>query len=348
MKRIPEFGIETATAGPGEITARVSFPGEIALNADHAVQVTSRVDGFVREVRKTFGDRVRSGETMAIIESRELAEGAAEYLECRERQALAQTVFDRERNLREKNISSEQEMLDAQIALAEAGIRFRAAKQKLHALGLNEREIESAVSRGAEDSARYSITAPLDGVVIDRRITTGEALNANAPVFLVADLGTVWVDFQVIPRDIAFLSEGQRVVVSAGRDAPEAAGEIIYVGKVLDMEKRTALVRAVLPNPDGSRRPGLFVTGTVEANPLSVPVRIPVESIQMLDNNPVVFIRSEDGFIPRPVATGRNDSRHTEIVSGLHPGEEYVRKGAFHLKAIIVTHSLGGHAGHGH
>jgi cobalt-zinc-cadmium efflux system membrane fusion protein len=346
-QQMKEYEIEVTAAGPGEIESGIGFPGEVVLNADRMVQVVSRAGGIVREVRKTLGDRVRAGETLAVVESRGLAESLAEYLAGRERRDLAQTVYDREQGLHEKNVSSGQELLDARAALTETRIQFRAAQQKLLALGLTERDIEELAGRQDAHAARYAISAPLAGTIIERHITSGDVLGDDAPVYRIADLATVWVDFQVSRTDLEHLKEGQAVTVRAG-EGESAAGKIMYVGKVLDPEKRTALVRILLPNPDGRWRPGLFVTGSTETGRTVVPVRAPVESVQMLEGRPVVFVREEGAFEPREVVTGKKDRTHLEIVSGLEAGEEYVSRGAFRLKADIVTSALGSHAGHGH
>ena len=346
--RMKEYGIELDVAGPGEIESSAGFPGEVVFDGDRTVQVVSPVGGIVREVRKTLGANVRAGEALAVIESRELAEAMAEYLACMQRQALAETVFNRERVLREKNVSSEQELLDSHAAMTEALIQFRAAKQKLHALGLTGRDIEEAAKREDADMARYSLASPRTGTIVERFITAGDVISENTPVFRVSDLGTVWVDFNVSQHDIAHLKEGMTATVTATGAGEGAAGRIIHVGRMLDPEKRTALARAVLPNPDGRWRPGLFVTGLVELSRMTVPVRTPVESVQTVEGNPVVFVRTGDAFEPRRVITGKKDRNYVEIESGLNAGERYASRGAFRLKASIATSALGGHAGHGH
>ncbi len=68
------IGLEFATAGPGTISLSVTFPGEVVLDPDRLVHVVPRAAGIVREVRKTLGERVESGEILAWIESSELAE----------------------------------------------------------------------------------------------------------------------------------------------------------------------------------------------------------------------------------------------------------------------------------
>lgn len=346
--QVEEYGIETAPAGPGEIGAAVRLPGEIVLNADRTVRVVPRVEGVVREVRKTLGDRVRAGEVLAVIESRELAEAVAEYLAAGERLTLAQTVHDREQGLREKNISAEQEFLDARAALAETRIQHRSAGQKLLALGLSEREIRELPKKDGENASLYALTAPQNGTIIERQITRGDVPAGDEPVFVIADLATVWADFQVNQKDLAILETGQEIAVTGGTGMEPTTGKIVYLAGVLDSQKRTALARVLLPNPNGHWRPGLYVTGNAVADRRTAPVCVPAEAVQVLSGETVVFVPAEGGFAPRDVEVGWKDRDRMEITTGLRAGEQYVARGAFNLKASLVTNSLGGHAGHGH
>lgn len=127
--KMQQFGIDVAVAGPGSLQTRLQLPGTVTLNTDRRVHIVARVPGIVREIRKNLGDTVRTGEVMAVIESRELADAKATYLAARERVALAATTFRREHDLWNKRISPEEDFLKAKQALAEARIELRVATQ---------------------------------------------------------------------------------------------------------------------------------------------------------------------------------------------------------------------------
>ena len=104
-EEIAEFGIKVERVRGGELTRKISLPGEVKLNEDRLVHVVPRFPGVVREVKKSLGDRVEAGEVLAVIESWELAEAAAQHLAATTRFALAQARFDREKALYQKKIS---------------------------------------------------------------------------------------------------------------------------------------------------------------------------------------------------------------------------------------------------
>lgn len=340
--------IEIREAQPGKLKIELSVPGEIRLNADRMANVVPHLTGIVRKITKSVGDAVVTGETMAIVESRELVDARSSLHASHERLVLAALHFQREEGLWNKKISSEQDYLLAKQELSEARIELESAKQKLLALGFSSNYVETLPHDPKEVIADLNITAPFSGRVIERTITLGELLREDTVAFVVADLSTVWVDLSIHQKDLPFVSEGQRVVISLGRSIPDAEGRISYLSPVIAKETRTALARVVLPNPDGHFRPGLFITATLTGAELPVSVMVPKSALQNLDGETVVFIRHLDGFKSQPVTTGRMSKTNAEVLSGLAPGQAFVAHGAFELKAKIVTSTMDSHAGHGH
>jgi membrane fusion protein, heavy metal efflux system len=208
--------------------------------------------------------------------------------------------------------------------------------------------VAAAERAKGEQLAWYSLRAPFDGTVIDRHLTLGEKLGDDAEAFTVADLSTVWVNLSVYQKDLPNVRKGQAVLVSAGPGVPDAKGVIAFVSPIVDQATRTCQVRVVLPNPKGRWRPGLFVSATVALGQIGARVVLPPDAVQNLNGRSVVFVPAEGGFEPRSVQTGASGAQGVEIVSGLAAGHWYVSRGAFELKAKVVTSGLDAHAGHGH
>jgi len=341
-----EFDIEVGTAGSGKLQMHITLPGEVVLNADRRAQVVPRVPGVVRQVHKTLGEPVRAGEVMVVLDSRELADLKSAYLAGKERVTLAEATFQREESLWKKNISPEQEYLEAKKALAEARIELRAAKHKLHALGFADPYLAQLPAHPDTTFMQYTVTAPFDGTVIEKNVALGEVLKDDASAFVVADLRSVWVDLRVYQKDLPSIRKGQPVVIAAGQGIPDARGTIAYIGPVVGEQTRTALARVVLPNPDGHWRPGVFVTGMVVVNDIDISVLVPKTALQTIDERPVVFVETDTGFQPQPVTLGRSNEARVEVTAGLTPGQRYVTSGAFTLKAQLAKSTFGD--GHGH
>ncbi|HPF24139.1 MAG TPA: efflux RND transporter periplasmic adaptor subunit [Hyphomonas sp.] len=203
-----------------------------------------------------------------------------------------------------------------------------------------------AVIESDESLSPYEMKTLISGTVIDKHITLGEAVSREHAAFVVADLSSVWVDITVYQRVLTHVSKGQRVTIVGGHDLPLASGVVSYVAPIVDETTRTALARVVLPNGEGIWRPGTFITAQIVVDRIEVPVAVPRTALQMFEGRDVVFVQTEEGFVPRPVVVGRADANRLEIVSGLTPGELYVSQGGFTLKAELGKESFGGDHDH--
>jgi cobalt-zinc-cadmium efflux system membrane fusion protein len=345
---VRKWGIEVGTAGPGKIEVHVSLPGEIVLNTDHLVRIVPRVPGIVREVRKTLGDSVEDREVMAVIDSRDLADAKAAHLAAIERFELAKAVFEREEKLWKQEISSEQEYLNAKQALVELQIELRSSKQKLIAMGFSNGYLARLAGEPDSVLTHFEVIAPFEGTVIQKDVTLGEVVTEDKEIFVVADLGTVWLDLRVHQKDLPLIKKGQAVVTSAKSCAPKTKGVISYVDPVIDEKTRTALARAVLNNTSGQLRPGTFVNARVLAERRHADVVVSKSILQDLGGKTTIFIRDGLVFKPRLVTVGLSNQEHVEITSGLKPGDKIVTRNSFRLKAELQKDAGGGHAGHGH
>ena len=344
-EEIKEFGIEIKEAGPGNLTVTLELPGEIVANPDRLAHIVPRAPGVVRKVMKNLGDFVNVGETLAVLDSRDLADSKAAYLAALKRVEIAKATLKREEQLWKKKISPEMDYLEAQKALAETDIELKSAEKKLHVLGLSDDDVEKLPTQPDVAYTRYEMRAPFSGTVIEKHIALGELVKDDRDVFVIADLSTVWVNIQVYQKDMLSVRKGQQVVISAGKSVPDATGTISFIEPVAGAETRTAVAHVVLPNPKGVLRPGLFVTAQLTLDEIAVPVLIPRTALITEGGKVSVFVEEDEGFKLRPITTGRGNDIAVEVVSGLKAGQKYVSKGGFTLKAQMLKGAFGdGHA----
>ncbi|MHB2154645.1 efflux RND transporter periplasmic adaptor subunit [Calditrichota bacterium GD2] len=203
-----------------------------------------------------------------------------------------------------------------------------------------------AIVESNESLVEYQIKSLIDGTIVEKHLTLGEVVTDRNHGFLIANLNTVWVYLQVYQKDLPYVKEGQKVVIFAGPGLPRVEGVIDYISPIIDEVTRTAKARVVLPNPKGIWKPGLFVTGRIITKDLQVDVLVPKTALQTLADETVIFVKTDEGFEPRPVEIGKENEENVEIIHGLNPGEIYVRKGGFTLKAELLKSEFGD--GHGH
>jgi len=203
-----------------------------------------------------------------------------------------------------------------------------------------------AIIESNESLAPYEVTSLIDGTVINIHMTRGELIEDEDHSIVVADLSQVWANMSVYQKDLQYVQSGQSVVISAGHSILEERGKISYVSPVVDEETRTATAWVVLSNPAGSWKPGLFVKGRLTIDEIEVGVTVPKTAIETMEGRQVVFVQTEGGFRPHTVVLGRTNETHVEVVGGLQPGQRYVKKNGFTLKAELGKGAFG--EGHGH
>ena len=223
-----------------------------------------------------------------------------------------------------------------------------------------------------ESLQTYDLKAPLAGTIIERDVTVGEFVGTDKSLFTVADLGTVWVDFQIYQQDFSRLRVGQPVrigtysrvtsAVPAGTPLPlarednalpagtapdgptpgqdeagrhEVRSTVAYLSPFGAETTQTTLARAYVPNRDGALRPGLFVTGEIAVDEIAAAVAVREDAVQTLDGKEVVFVEEGDGFEARAVQIGARDGERAQVLAGLKAGDRYVAGNAFLLKAEI-------------
>ena len=333
--QVKSAGIVINTVGPRTMQTIVELPGEVKADETRVAHVVPRLQGVVTEVLKKEGDRVRRGELMAVLNSRELADAKSQYHAASHHVEFTRVTLEREEALWKKKISAERDYLEAKRAFDEAEISQQLAGQKLRVLGMTAASLPNLEKEPAESLARYEIRAPLEGTVVERNVTIGEAVTADEPIFTVTDLSAVWVEVTVYAKDLGAVRQGQEAVVVSTDLGTEMTGRINYVGQLVGEETRSATARLTLSNAGGQWRPGLFVTVRLVREETTVPLAVPTDAIQTFRDWQVVFVKYGDWFEARPLELGRTDGQWVEVVSGLKAGDQYAATNSFAVKAEI-------------
>ncbi len=180
--------IGVAKAGPGVIKRQIVVPAAVKPDPDHLARVAAKVAGVVAEMRKKLGDEAQKGETVAIIDSREVADAKTEYLAAQANYELQSQLYQREKGLFEKKITAEQLFLKAKATYTEARLKLELTRGKLAALDLSESEIAALPSQPVSRLREKEIRAPIKGRVIERLANIGLPVTAESQLYVLADL----------------------------------------------------------------------------------------------------------------------------------------------------------------
>lgn len=335
--RIEAAKIETLPVGKGVLVQRLSVPGTIAPDSNKIARVAAKVVGTVSELRKQLGDIVAKGETVAVLDSREVADAKSEYISAQVNFELQKTLFEREQPLAQAKIIAENQFLRTRNTFTEVQLRGALARQKLAALNLSESEIAD-LSQRTPALQRYELRSPIGGRIIERLVDLGAPVGGEGQakeIFVIADLSSVWIEISVPTTDLSGIREGQQVAVSVSSNKSASQGSIVFISPMLNQETRSARVIAAIDNKDMAWRPGSYVTAQVSIEEQPVDVRVPRAALQTIKGEQVVFVRTSEGFEKREVVVGRSDDQAVEIVFGLDPGERIAVTNTFVLKAEL-------------
>ncbi|WP_422035565.1 divalent metal ion exporter adaptor subunit IhpB [Reyranella sp.] len=180
----------------------------------------------------------------------------------------------------------------------------------------------------------YELKAPIDGTIIDRDGTLGEFASEAKPIFTIADLSSMWIDFAVYRRDFSKVRLGDPVSIDAEDGGPPIEAKIDYLSPIGASDTQSAIARAIVPN-NGRLRPGLYVDGRVVLSARPVDVAISITALQTLEGKTVVFVRDGEKFEAREVELGSRDADWVAVTFGMVAGDTYAARNSFVVKAEI-------------
>ena len=182
------------------------------------------------------------------------------------------------------------------------------------------------------------IEAPVSGVINERSITLGEAVEPNKELFHIIDLSEVIVVAEVYEEDVGKVKLGQDARVRVLSYPNESFdGKITFVGSELDPEKRTLPVWITVKNPDGKLKPEMFAKPAIVLAKNENVLAVPKEALMEEGGEKFVFVRTGDTFDRADVQTGAEDDRFVEIKDGLVPDDEIVVQGQREVYTAWLT-----------
>lgn len=199
-----------------------------------------------------------------------------------------------------------------------------------------------ALIESNESLTTYEVKSLIDGTIIELHMAKGDLVGGEELNLTVANLEKVWAILNIYQRDLDKIKVGQSVLVSFSAEEKGEVGAISYVSPVVDEKTRTASARVILSNTSGKWRPGMFVSAKVFVSEKKFPLVIEKSALQTFEDKTVVFVKNGNEFTLQQVDTGIINDVSVEITSGLQPGQQYVSKGSFTLKAEMLKESFGG------
>ncbi|MFL6602619.1 MAG: efflux RND transporter periplasmic adaptor subunit [Steroidobacteraceae bacterium] len=182
----------------------------------------------------------------------------------------------------------------------------------------------------------YPVRSQFTGRLLDRRANPGDGVDSSTVLMRIADLSTVWVEFSVFARDVDHVRQGMRVFIQSADEDARAESRIEYISAAGDTDTQSVTARAVIDNRDGHWVAGQFVAGQIVIGDVQAAVAVVPTALQEVQGKPVVFVRKDQRFEPRPVELGHRAQDAVEILQGLSAGELYAGRNSYLIKADLL------------
>lgn len=346
MFSAPQPAISVAATRAAEQPWQSRLPAIGTLKAFQGVDLTTEVQGTVKEVLFQSGETVTLGQPLLQLDS---SVERAILATAEASRALARVEYQRGQDLiRRQAISkSEFDRLNAELLKAEASV---------------------AQLKAELDKKR--ILAPFAGTIGIRQVDTGDYLSPGTPFATLQDLSRLYVDFFLPEQEYPRLAIGQRVRLSVAA-YPDAVfeGAISALNPKVEETTRNVQVRAMLANPDNRLLPGMFANIDVLLPGEKPQIVVPETAITYtLYGNSVYVINEQkdaQGAVVKDsqgraqlvverrfVETGERRDGQVLVLKGLKAGEQVVTAGQLKLDngahvAIVEDQTLDKQAGSG-
>jgi len=301
--------IQTTVVGKGNAEGNtIKLSGKIAENEEaNAVQV-SYFAGRIERLNVSFtGEEVSKGQLLATIYSPEL-------------------------------YAAQQELITAATLKESQPALYKAVRNKLKLWKLSENQINQIEETG-KVKENFPVYATVSGTVTEKLVEQGDYIKQGQPLLKIANLNTVWGNFDVYENQIDRFKKGQEVMIKTNAyPNKEFKGKVDFIDPVLNTQTRTVTLRVVLSNKNDVFKPGMFVTANIAGSTATNDevFIIPASSLLWTGERSVVYLKTNPDqpiFEMREIKLGNQIGNEYEVLEGVFVGNEIVTNGTFTVDA---------------
>jgi cobalt-zinc-cadmium efflux system membrane fusion protein len=301
---------------PTELTAN----GTVTPDITRTIHVTSLGGGRVVDLKVRLGDSVRKGQTLLVISSPDLALAMSDYQKAKADEVLAHKALDRAQLLYDRGGAAQKDLEAAQDAEDKAKVDVQTAEAHVKVLGGDP----------AHPGVLIDLRAPVSGTIVEQNVAGFEGVKSldNTPnLFTIADLSQVWVVCDVFENDLGEVHLGDPADIHLNAFPDRTFhGKVADISRVLDPNTRSAKVRIVLSNLDGSLRPGMFAVANFRSRKLQDRVVVPSTAVMRLQDKDWIFRKEPNNRFRRIAVqvTGATADGMQQVREGVNAGDEVV------------------------
>ncbi|MCH7309942.1 efflux RND transporter periplasmic adaptor subunit [Acinetobacter sp. ANC 4805] len=339
-EQMQQHRVKLAQVALGEVNQVQTFPAKLVVNTDRQAHVSPSFAGRVESVHVELGQQVKRGQALANLLVPDLVDQQANLQIAQTNLDLAKQDYEREHRLWSQGISAKQDYQRAYNTYRQAQIQVQAVRSRLSAFGA------SSGSNG-----RYTLTAPISGVISNKDIVIGENVQLADQLFTIDQLDQLWLEFVLPTMANINVQPNQQIRFKSLQTGNIFNAQVQSLTTEADAQTGRLQIRAKVLSNATELRPNLMVNVELQAGSKSSVIRVSSEAIQQVEGKDVVFVAQTNqnkGFdfkaVPVQIGQRTQDGQWVEITQGLSAGQSYVAVGSFLLKSELEK----GEAEHGH
>jgi cobalt-zinc-cadmium efflux system membrane fusion protein len=339
-EQMQQHRVKLAQVALGEVNQVQTFPAKLVVNTDRQAHVSPSFAGRVESVHVELGQQVKRGQALANLLVPDLVDQQANLQIAQTNLDLAKQDYEREHRLWSQGISAKQDYQRAYNTYRQAQIQVQAVRSRLTAFGA------SSGSNG-----RYTLTAPISGVISNKDIVIGENVQLADQLFTIDQLDQLWLEFVLPTMANINVQPNQQIRFKSLQTGNIFNAQVQSLTTEADAQTGRLQIRAKVLSNATELRPNLMVNVELQAGSKPSVIRVSSEAIQQVEGKDVVFVAQTNqnkGFdfkaVPVQIGQRTQDGQWVEITQGLSAGQSYVAVGSFLLKSELEK----GEAEHGH
>ena len=309
------IGVKTTKVSVKPLQKVIRTVGRLEYDEKKLATINIKTEGWIEKLYvDSTGRYVRKGEPLAEIYSPDLLATQQEFLNVVK---LA------------KQSESAKKDTYGQLIARDASAIVEAAKERLRLWDITEKQIKS-IEETSKPVRTLTLYSPVSGYVIQKTALRGMKVMPGEKLYDVADLSTLWVIADIYEYELPFIKVGERARISLSYFPGRVFSSAIdYVYPTLSAETRTAKVRFVISNPDGTLKPQMYADVEIKIG-MGKKLAVPEAAVINTGERQLVYVDKGEGYFePREVATGLRADGMVEIQRGLKAGEKVASSANF-------------------
>jgi len=334
-EQLDNLGVKLGKLNIIDSAPLMDVPAKVIIPAMNERIVSSLYAGLVASIKVDIGDTVQKGQVLATVNSPEVLTLQREHLTSVNDFKLSEADFLRDKKLYKEKVISDRRWLKTRTSHEVFKSHLNETRQLLKMAGFAQQQVQ-ALEKTQHLRAQLNITAPISGVVLAREVNMGQKVDALAPLFHVADIGTLWLELAIPEQHIQKISVGDKVLLSG----IESSARIFLIAKSVDERSQTVLVRAEIESESPQVKLGQMLSVEVRSIHKQLIFQVPNTGLIQLEGQSFIFVRTELGFVLQAVRLLGRDALMASIMGDLQQESIIAVKGVMALKAHLL--GLGG------